>query len=97
MSAIAQSEPFLLVTGRPGDEGCRVYISCEQELFILSKSIIDGVLDMMAIYFSFDINYPKYTSCVLLFIQHFVLDLKDDQPLPPSTVKLVSNLEKINL
>ena len=52
---------------------------------------------MMAIYLSFDINYPKYTISVLLFIQHFVVDLKDDQPMPPPIVKLVSNQEKINL
>ena len=95
ISAIGQSEPFLVITGRPGDEGSRVFISCEGEIFVSSKSVIDGMLDLMAIYFSFDITYPKSTSSVLLFIQHFVFDLKDEQLLPPATVKLVSNLEKI--
>ena len=57
---------------------------------ISSKSVIDGMLDMMAIYFSFDITYPKYISSILLFIQHYVFDLKDEQLLPPAT-----DLEKI--
>ena len=51
VSTVGQSEPFLIITGHPGDEGSRVFISCEREIFVSSKSVIDGMLDLMAIYF----------------------------------------------
>ena len=93
--AVDQFEPYLVFTGHPGDESSQIFICCEKEIFITSKSIRDGLIDLMAIYFVFDINFPKHISGILLFFQHFVFNLKDEQPLPTTTSKLVTNLRKV--
>ena len=49
------------------------------------------MLDMIAAYFVFDISYPKSTSPALIFIQHKVLGLQDDQPVPLAAAKLIGN------
>ena len=77
VSSVTQSEPFLLLTGEPGIENCQVFICCEAELYIESKSIKDALVDLISTYFVFDIVYPKNFRNILLFIQHFVLDLPE--------------------
>jgi len=53
-------------------------------------------MDLMAMYFPFDITFPKHTNAILLFLQHYVFQLIDDQPLLPTTLKLVTNLQRMN-
>jgi len=86
----------LVVTGRPGEESAQTFVCCEKQVFVTSRSVQDGLMDLMAVYYTFDITYPKPTSSVLLFIQHYVFRLVDDQPLPPATLKLVNNLQKVD-
>ena len=90
-----QSEPFLLVTGIPGTYNCQVFVCCEKEIFMESKSIKDSLLDLIATYFVFDIAYPKFLSAVLIFFQHFVINVPDQQPVPSTVSKLVGNLQKL--
>ena len=90
-----QSEPFLLVTGIPGTDNCQVFVCCEKEIFMESKSIKDSLLDLIATYFVFDIAYPKFLSAVLIFFQHFVINVPDQQPVPSTVSKLVGNLQKL--
>ena len=39
ISKITQSKPFLLITGEPGMENCQIFICCEGQLYLESKSI----------------------------------------------------------
>ena len=57
--------------------------------------IQDGLIDLFATYFTFDITYPKGVNGILLFLQHYVLGLKDQQVVPSSTSKLIANLSKL--
>ena len=77
ISEVTQSEPFLLLTGQPGMENYQVFICCEGQLYLESKSIKDALLDLISTYFVFDIVYPKNLRNVLLFIQHFAFDFPD--------------------
>ena len=97
VAAIDQTEPYLVVTGHPGEELSQTFVCCEKRVFVTSKSVQDGLMDLMAVYFTFDITFPKHANAILLFIQHYIFKLVDDQPLPPATSKLVSNLEKMTL
>ena len=62
-----------------------------------SKSIKDSLLDLMAAYFAFDIAYPKFINAILVFFQHFVIGLRDQQPIPSTVSKLAGNLQKLNI
>ena len=88
---IKQSAPYLVITGKPGDINCQI---SEQESVVESNSVSDAIIDLIAAYFTFNITYPKFIKCMLLFIQHFVFGLKDSQEVPMVVTNIVRNLEK---
>ena len=51
----------------------------------------DALFDLIAV----DIAYPKTLSKILLFLQHHVFNLKDEQTAPSTVKTLVANLEKL--
>ena len=67
----------------------------EQETVIESSSVSDAMIDLIAAYFTFNITYPKFIKCLLLFIQHFVFGLKDSQEVPMVVTNIIRNLEKM--
>ena len=97
LSEVMQSEPFLLVTGESGTDNSQVFVCCEGQLYIESKSVKDALLDLILTYFVFDIMYPKPLRNILIFLQHFVLDLPDQQSVSSAVSTLVANLEKQDL
>ena len=96
VSTVEQSAPYLVITGTPGSINCQVFIGCEQEIFFESNSIRDSIIDVIGTYYVFNISYPKYLNSIFLFIQHFVFNLKDKQPVPITASNLVRNLQKLN-
>ena len=95
VAEIEQTAPFILITGDPGCENSQIFICCENDILMESKTIRDALLDLLAAYFTFDIAYPKGISGILIFLQHFVLGLEDQQVIPSMTSKLISNLSKL--
>jgi len=87
-----QSEPYLVVTGSPGDENCQFLVCCEQDIFLESESVKDAIIDLISTYYVFNIAYSKPLNVVYIFLQHFVFNMTDDQTVPPATMKLVGNL-----
>ena len=90
-----QSAPFLMITGRSEAENCQFFICCEKDIYLESKSLKDAIIDLFATYFVYDVVYPKPLKSIFIFLQHYALDLKDDQQIPPSTLKLVKSLKNI--
>ena len=82
------------MTGEPGSDSCQVFVCCKGQIYIESKSVKDALLDLISTYFVFDIMYPKPLRSILLFLQHFVLDLPDEQSVSSAVSTLVANLEK---
>ena len=70
-------------------------------LFVVSSlcsmspwTVKDSIIDLIAAYYAFDISYPKSLSAILFF-QHFVMGIKDQQTIPIATAKLIGNLNKL--
>ena len=84
------------MTGVAGETNFQVFVCAEQAVLVKSKTVQDSLIDLLAAYFIFDISYPKHMSAILLFIQHHVFKLKDEQTLPTATSTLVRNLQKLN-
>ena len=95
VSEVQQSAPFLIVTGRSEAENCQFFICCEQDVYLESTSLTDAVIDLIATYFVYDVVYPKPLKSIFIFLQHYVLDLKDEQQVPPLALKLVKSLKNI--
>ena len=96
LSNVQQSEPFLVVTSKLGTEASQIFICCEGASFLESKSIKEAILDLVSTYFVFDISYPKAIYRIMLVMQHFVFDLKDEQCVPPAVTTLVTNIKKLS-
>ena len=95
ISQIQQSAPYLVITGLLEAENCQFFVCSEQDILLESKSVKDAIIDLIATYFVFDIAYPKQLNAIILFFQHYVFELTDDQPVPGATIKLVENLQKL--
>lgn len=90
---VAEVSPYIVVLG--DISGCQYFIVCEKEVLVEAKSMKDAIIDLMAAFYVFDIAYPKSTAPVLLFIQRYVLNIKDSQPMPPSCSRLITSLNKL--
>ena len=51
-----------------------------------------GLLDLYCSYFVYDIAYPKSFYSLLVFIQHYILELKDTQVDPPAVIEITISL-----
>ena len=96
VSKIQQSEPYLVMTGSPDDENCQFLVCCEQALYMESESVKDAIIDLISTYYAYNISYPKPLNAIYIFLQHYIFEMTDEQPVPPATMKLVGNLRRIN-
>ena len=97
MENIDHDPPYIVITGKSGDENAQFYVCGERMILVESKSFVDCILDLMCCYFVFDIVYPESLSGILLFIQKYLLKIEDEQVNPPCLSKLVKNLSAIDI
>ena len=76
------------------DDSTQFYIVVEKEVLLECESIKDSIIDLISVYFTFDIEYPKQLYPVCLFLQHYVLEIVDNQRIPNNVTILLSTLEK---
>ena len=57
-----------------------------------TECLLDAVINMICSYYVFDINYPKQLYPVLLFVQRFIVSIKDDQPIPTVLTRAYMNI-----
>ena len=88
---IQQAEPYILLS--VGEGSLQFFVVAEKQIFCESSSLIDAIKDVFATYFVFDIQYPKATNPVLIFLQRFLLDIKDLQPIPATVTRLISMMD----
>ena len=96
-SNIKQCEQYMIITGLLDAENCQVFICSEQQELLESKSVKEGIIDLIATYFVFNIAYPKPVHGILLFLQHYVFQLTDNAPIPTTTMSLLGNLQRLNV
>ena len=79
MKEIEQSAPFIVITGMRGSEEAQYFICAEKAIILESRVICEAVLDLICCYFVYHICYPKSLNTILVYLQHFVLGVKDRQ------------------
>ncbi len=84
-----------MVTGTSGSEAAQYYVAAECAIITESISLRDATIDLISSYYVFDVEYPKVFMPLYIFFQHFVFGLKDGQKVPPSALKLASNIGKM--
>ena len=84
---IEVSSPYIIVTSTD-DDSRQYFVVVEKMILVESSNMTAALQDFMSIYFSFNIAYPRPVYPVLLFLQHHVFGIKDDQTVP-NIVKIV--------
>lgn len=74
-----------------GDSNLQFY-QVAQKVIIGESEGFPG--DLISVYFAYEIAYPKPLYPVLLFLQRFVIDIQDCQPVPPALTRVLSVQQK---
>lgn len=90
---LAENHPYLAVlVGGPCAE---VLFVAERNIFDSIKKVSSIVVILIAGYFTFNMSYPRSLYPTLIFMQHFVLEIRDKQAVPCSVTRLLSSLDNI--
>ena len=73
--------PRIAVTKSDTDH-YQFFVITEKQILCESKNLAMALVDMIAAYFTFNMSYPDTLYPLLLFIQHHILDIKDEQSVP---------------
>ena len=85
--SISVTSPYIIVTTT--DEDTRqFFIVVEKTVLLESMDLTAALQDLMSVYFTYNIAYPRQLYPVLLFLQHHVFGIKDNQT-APNVVKIV--------
>ena len=90
MEDTGRQEPYIVAIET--DETVQYHIYIESECLLSTHTLGDALADLICTYFVFDVAYPKSVYALLIFYQHFVLGLKDNQKVPASVSALCSSL-----
>ncbi len=92
VQSVGQNFPYLALVSENGR--AQLYVVAERIVLHKCPSVLRGLLSLVAVYFTLNIEYPKALYAPLLFLQHFVFNIKDQQPIPGVVVRLLSSLDQ---
>ena len=80
-----------------GDSSVQVFLTADRYLLGSPNKTVSILVGLIGVYFSFNIAYPKPLYPILLFLQHFVLNITDSQHVPDIVKRVVSSLDRIEV
>ena len=89
---LSENHPYMGVV--IGGTSLQVFVIVERTVLetVEASTALSGLI---AAYFSFNMTYPKGLYPLLIFIQHYILKIKDKQPTPICLTKFLSSVDKI--
>ena len=88
--SVGVNAPYLVVC--TSSEATSYHVIVEQQPTTEASTFGSAMLDLYCSYFVYDIAYPKPFYSLLVFIQHYVLELKDTQLDPPTVIEITTSL-----
>ena len=79
-----------------GDSSIQVYVAAERLLLGTVKNPMYILISLIGAYFTFNIVYPKPLHAILIFIQHFILNIIDKQKVPDIVTRTIASLDNIS-
>lgn len=77
------------------DSTFQIFVVAEREILAEATSCWEALKTTFGAYFAFNIDYPKVSKPFFIFVQFYVLKLKDSQPLPQIAARLKCAIDKI--
>ena len=90
---IDKGSPYILCLA--SDVGHQYFVVIERKLLAESGNLTTALINLIAVYFTFDVVYPKPLYSVFIFIQHYLFNLPDQQEVPNNAKILYSSVSKI--
>lgn len=88
---IKQNEPYI---AKPQHD--QYFIVAERIIIVENVQFTDAMINTICAYFAFDINYPKSLYPVLVFIQRYILGIRDNELIPNIvTLQILNNMKWI--
>ena len=88
-SSFHNNFPYVAVS--VGDISCEFLVICERIPLIKSSNLVTIVNCLIATYFTFNIEYPASLKSIMIFTQHVLLGITDEQPVPNTVLQLRSS------
>ena len=76
-----------------GDSSLQFFVVAERVVLCENNDFVEALIDLVCVYFVFNIVYPKPLYPVFLFLQHYVLGIKDRQPIPAAFTRVLNALK----
>ncbi len=91
VAEVPQNFPYLVLVSENTHH--QLYVVVERLVLHECTSFLKGLKSLISVYFTFNIEYPKALYATLIFLQHFVVNIRDKQRVPQAVVRLVSSLD----
>ena len=70
---ISHNSPYIVTTGKPGNENAQYFVCGEKMVLIESKSFLDCVIDLFCCFFVFDMVYPESLTGIFFLFRSLYL------------------------
>ena len=77
------------IVGFSSDDAMQILVVVE------SCDMATALLDIMTVYFVFNTDLPKSLYTLLIFIQHYIFNIKDEQHEPNAIAVRLTGLEQV--
>ena len=95
VSKVPHNHPYLVAM--VAANAVRFYHIAERIVLCEARSFTQGLMTLIATYYTFDMAYPKPLNPILTFVERVVMKVSASAQVPNSVTKLVSSLDKIIL
>lgn len=80
VTTIQQNWPYMVLV--PHDATYQIFLVAERQILAEPSSCWEGLKSLIGAYFSFNIEYPLLSKAFLIFLQFYVMELKDSLQAP---------------
>ena len=84
--------PYIVVLEPDDTENLQYFFVVEKQVYVECRKFSTALLCLFCVYYVFNISYPKPLYSVFIFVQNYVLGLKDSYTVPPNVNRLITAL-----
>lgn len=92
--SVAYNHPYIAFV--PSDAAVQFCVIAERNVVVTSKYFQSALFSLIAAYYAFGIEYPTANKACLIFVQHYLLNVKEDK-LPDVVTRFISSIDSIKL
>ena len=92
--SVAHRHPYIAFV--PSDTAVQFCVIAEKIVVLTSKYFQSALLSLIAAYYTFGMEYPTANKACLIFVQHYLLNIKEDK-LPDAVTRFISSIDSLKL